>query len=109
MQTYDIDIAHRQYNPGEKRKEGKNYIPSIYFKLVNRFLANEIFRRRDILKNFRNRLGGKFSIERNMTKKRKQLWENVETKLGAYTYKWITNGDIFVKRSSNSRRIKIVG
>ena len=76
-------------------------------KFVNRFLANEIFDRRYRLKNFRNKLGGKFSIERNLTRKRKQLLETAETQLTTYKFKWTKNGDIYVKKHAKSKRIKI--
>ena len=108
MRTYDISIAHRQYNPEEKKKHGKDYIPSIYVKFVNRFLAEEIFDRRYVLKDFRNKLGGRFFIEKNMTMKRKQLWESVGKNLDAYQFKWIKNGDVYVRKNKTSKRIKIV-
>ena len=108
VRTYDISIAHRQYNPEEKKKHGKDYIPSIYVKFVNRFLAEEIYNRRYRLKDFRNKLGGRFYVEKNMTMKRKQLWESVEKNLVSYQFKWTRNGDVFVRRNKTSRRIKIV-
>ena len=107
VRRYDISIAHRQFNPADKREQGRNYIPSIYGKFVNRFLAQEILKRKNRLKNWRNKLGGKFSLKPNLTLNRKMLWESTEEKLPDYRFKWITNGNIFVKKDTVSRRIKV--
>ena len=107
VRTYDIDIAHRQYNPEEKKRLGKNYIPSIYVKFVNRHVANQIFKRRNRLKNERNRLGGKLSIERNLTRRRKCLLDLAQKELTSYQFKWSANGDIFVRRNKRSKSIRI--
>ena len=107
VQTYDICIAHRQFNPKEKRRHGKNYIPSIYVKFVNRFLADEIFRKQYLLKNVRNKLGGSFSIERRMTLKRKQLLESAKEKLTSFKFVWSKNGNVFAKKDKWSKKVKI--
>ena len=107
VRTYDISIAHRQFNPGDKKKYGKEYIPSIYVKFVNRHLALKILKARSLLKNCRNRYGGKFYIQENLTLNRRLLWDSVENKLDTYRYKWIKNGDIYVKKVANSKPIKI--
>ena len=108
VRTYDIDIAHRQYNPEEKKRLGKKYIPSIYVKFVNRHVANQIFKRRNRLKNERNRFGGKLSIERNLTRRRKRLLDLAQKELTSYHFKWTTNGDIFVRKEKRSRSIRII-
>ena len=108
VRRYDISIAHRQFNPAEKRKEGRNYIPAIYVKFVNRFVARKILKRKHQLKNFRNRYGGKFSICENLTLTRRLLWDSTESELSSYRFKWIRNGNIFVKKDAKSRPIKIV-
>ena len=108
VETYDISITHRQFNPVEKKKYGRNYIPSIYVKFVNRFLAEEIFDRRHRLKGLRNKLGGTFHIEKNMTMLRRQLWESAQEKLHTYHFKWTRNGDVYVRKNKRSDRIKVV-
>ena len=107
VERYDISIAHRQFNPAEKRKYGKQYISSIYVKFVNRFLAHIVLERKNRLKKFRNRYGGKFFIRENLTLNRRMLWDLVESKLHSYRFKWIKNGKIFVKKYAKSWPIKV--
>ena len=107
VRTYDMSIAHRQYNPEEKRQQGRGYIPSIYVRFVNRFLADKIYKKKGSLKNFRNCSGGKFYIKWNLTIERRQLWEDTLAKLPDFTFKWIKNGEIFVKKSRYDRMIRI--
>ena len=107
VMRYDISIAHRQYNPAEKRKYGKDYIPSIYVKFVNRFLAQFVLERKNWLKKYRNRFGGKFFVRENLTLNRRILWDLVESKLHSYKFKWIKNGKIFVKKYAKSRPIHV--
>ena len=107
IRTYDISIAHRQFNPAEKKKYGKKYIPSIYVKFLNRFIAQRILKSKNLLRNFRNRFGGKYEVKPNLTLKRRLLWDSTECELESYQFKWITNGNVFVKKNSASRPIKV--
>lgn len=104
---YDISIAHRQIHPNEKKRLGRNYIPPIYCKFVNRHVVFEILKRRHLLKNQRNIYGTRFTITQNTTLKRRELWDSVVTKLASYKRKWRRNGKIFVKKSHKSPTIKI--
>ena len=104
---YDIDICHRQFNPAEKWKQGRKYIPSIYVKFTNRFMAREVLKRRNRLRGYRNKLGGKFTIEQNLSPKRRILWDSIEAKLPNCASKWIRNGSIYVKKDKKSRPIKV--
>ena len=107
VHTYDISVAHRQTNPEEKKRLGKNYIPPIYVKVVNRHLALHILKKRYLLRNCRNRYGDKFEIRENLTLTRRLLWASVQEKLNTYRFKWVKNGQIFVKKTHNSYPIKI--
>ena len=107
ISRYDISICHRQFNPAEKKKLGRRYIPAIYVKFVNRFLAHLVLKRKKRLNNYRNKFGQKFSVRENLTLKRRLLWESVNSKLVTYRFKWIRNGKIFVRKDDQSRAVMI--
>ena len=68
---------------------------------MNRFLAHFVLERKNRLKKYRNRFGGKFYVRENLTQERRVLWYS-------YNYKWIRNGKIFVKKYAKSRPIKVL-
>lgn len=107
VRKFDMSIAHRQFNPKEKRKLGKNYIPSIYVRFVNRFLADNIFEAKYRLKNERNQHGNKLFIKRNLTFLGRELWELTLAKLTDFRYKWFKYGTIYVKKSDQDKAIVI--
>ena len=90
----DISICHRQFNPSEKKKYGKNYIQSIYVKFVNRSLVKTILKKRYLLKNF-----PQFSIKENLTLYRRNILDRVKEELVSYPHNWVSNGNIFVKKT----------
>ena len=107
IRKYDIDISHRMTIASEKKKHGNNYIPPIYVKFVNRSWAYEILKRRHMLRYERNRFGKKFYIRENLTLKRRMLKERTENELTTFRYIWVKNGNIFARKDSRSRAVKI--
>ena len=108
IRDYDISIAHRQVIPHMKKRLGRNYIPPIYCKFINRHVVHEIFRRRHLLKNHRNIYGQRFNICQNLTLRRRLIWDKVQSKLVMFKRKWVSmNGTIFVKKSHYSKPIKV--
>ena len=103
----EISVCHRTINPEEKRKAGKNYIPTIYIKFVRRSVAQDVLKKRYRLRNAKNRFGQPYSITENLTLCRRKLYDRAEKELHSFTYGWIKNGNIFVKKSRDSRPIKI--
>ena len=97
----DISICHRQYNPSEKSKMGKDYVPAIYCKFLNRSLAKLILKKRYMLKKY-----PQYTVEENLTLPRRLLLERVQNELPRFSH-WISNGNIFIKEHSQSRPIKI--
>ena len=103
----DISISHRQSIPREKEKYGRNYIPPIYCKFLNRHLVHEIMRRRHRLDNTRNKFNQKYEIRENLTKEKRLLLASVESKLKDFRFKWVKNGKIFVRKNSGHKAIRI--
>ena len=89
----DISICHRQFNPRDKKRMGKNYIESIYVKFLNRSLVKTILKKRYLLKNF-----PQFRITENLTLNRRIIHERVQQELVSYPISWVSNGNIFVKK-----------
>ena len=107
INKYDISISHRMPIAAEKKRVGKDYIPPIYCRFVNRSVAMLIMKRKRLLKNARNRLGQKFFIEENLTLQRRLLKDRAENQLHSYHFKWVKNGNIFVRKHRRSNPIKI--
>ena len=104
----DISISHRQVIPAEKKKYGRNYIPPIYCKFLSRELAVNILERSgDCLANQRNVYGHPMSVEENLTLNRRMIWHQVETNLTDFKWKWIRNGNIYVRKNHTSKPVKI--
>ena len=51
---YNISISHRMVIPPDKKKYGRDYIPPIYCKFLNRSLVHLILSRRHLLKRYYN-------------------------------------------------------
>ena len=104
----DISVSHRTVIPSDKSRLGRNYIPPIYCKFLNRSLVHEILRRRkQCLRNVRNRFGKPFWVEENLTPTRRLLWESVQSGLQNFRFKWIRSGDIYVKKADGHLPVKI--
>ncbi len=107
MNTYDVSISHRQPIEADKQKYGDRYIAPIYCRFVNRQLANLIMKRRFRLKNERNNRNEKFNIKENLTLQRRLLHDRARTELTSYRHQWVKNGSVFVKKSNDSRPIRL--
>lgn len=100
----DISVCHRQTIPSEKKKQGKNYIPPIYCKFLNRSVALHILQSwKRCLRNERNVYGQPLEVRHNLTPANRILWDDIQSKLVSYKYKFISNWKIFVKKERNSR------
>lgn len=97
----DISISHRQIHPDEKRKQGDQYVPSIYCKFVNRSTARLCIKRRYLIKDLKYR-GNSIFLRENLTLSRRMLWERVQRELPHFQQKWVKNGKIFVRKYRQS-------
>ena len=102
----DISIAHRHDILSERKKYGRNYIPAIYCKFLNR-TALEVLKRKHWLKNKKKHLGQKIAVKENLTYYRRTLWERVQEELNGYRYKWTKHGEIYLRKDSYGNRIPI--
>ena len=107
LNKFDISTSHRVIIPEDKRRMGRDYIPPIYCKFVHREVVHAILQRKHWLKHEVNTRGKKFIISENLTLIRRKLKEKVENELTSYRFKWVKNGNIFVKKTPQSRPIKI--
>ena len=51
--------------------------------------------------------GQRMFLRENLTLERMQLLERVEKELHSYQYKWVKDWNIFVRKDTNSRAIKV--
>ena len=107
--TRDISVCHRQTIPTDKKRLGRKYIPPIYCRFLNRSLARMILERsKHELINAVNQYGDPLQVRQNLTLINRLLWEEVNSKLVSFRYKWITNGKIFVKKDGKSKPINVI-
>lgn len=104
----DISISHRQDHPDERKREGANYLPSIYCKFVSRTLAQLCLERRDSIKGLRNDRNQPIFIRENLTQSRRELWYRAQSELYSYPIQWVKNGKIFVKKHGSSKSIRVL-
>lgn len=104
----DISVSHRQIHPEEQRKQGSNYIPSIYCKFVSRKLAKACIDRSHLIKDLTNHQNQRIFMMENLTFNRRVLWGRVKSELHSFQYKWIKNGKIFVRKLGNSRSVMVL-
>ena len=106
--TYDISVSHRMVIPPDKKKYGRDYIPPIYCKFLNRSLVHLILSKRHLLNNFPSHSQRqKMAIEENLTLIRRSLRDRVKKELPTYRFKWVHNGNVMVRKDRNSRAIKV--
>lgn len=103
----DISVSHRQWHPDEQRKQGKDYIPPIYCKFVSRSLAKLCIDKKHYIRKLTINDKDIF-IRENLTFNRRSLMDRVQKQLHSYQYKWAKNGKVFVKKSKNSRVIRVL-
>ncbi len=104
----DISISHRQDHPDERKRQGANYLPSIYCKFVSRTLAHMCLERRDMIKGLRNDRNQPIFLRENLTQSRRELWYRAQSELFSYPVQWVKNGKIFVKKRGSGRSIKVL-
>ena len=102
LQKLDISVCHRQTIPSEKKRLGRQYIPLIYCKFVNRFRARDIVKKYNQLKNPLNKFGKPFKVCENLSFERREIWESVLDNLESYPIKWVDNGKIFLKKANQA-------
>ena len=107
INKYDISTSHRMIIPEDKKKYGSEYIPPIYCKFVNRSVVHQIMQSKHLLKHARNNLNQKFFIRENLTLHRRLLKEKVDNELHSFQFKWVKNGNIFVRKNKWSKPVKI--
>ena len=105
---YDISISHRMVIPPEKKKYGRDYIPPIYCKFLNRSLVHLILSKRHLLKRHQNpNHRQKLAIQENLTLVRRTLKEKAEKELKTYKFKWVKNGNIMVRKNRFCPAVKV--
>ena len=67
----------------------------------------DILKSRHLLRKYRNNRGEKYFIKENLTLQRRLLCEKAREELTSYQHHWVKNGSIFVRKSSDSRPIKV--
>ena len=92
----------------DKKKLGKDYIPPIYCRFVNRSVANLVLKRRHLLKNAFNNRGQKYSIEENLTLPRRIIRKKAASDLHSFKYQWVKNGKVFVKKYKSGKAIHLI-
>ena len=103
----DISVCHRQHIPGQRKREGKGYIDPIYCKFLHRSLCTKILKQKHMLIGVKNIYGKEYQVKENLTPRRRELWDEVELKLGGMK-RWTKNGNIFVKQNAKSRPTKVI-
>ena len=107
INKYDISVSHRMPIAADKKKLGKNYVAPIDCRFVNRSVAMMVMKRRSMLKNVKNSRNQNYDVEENLTLPRRLLKDRVEKELPSYRFKWVKNGNIFVRKDSSSEPIKL--
>ena len=97
----EISVIHRMNIPGEKH-------PPIYVKFISRKLKNLVMSKKKYLRGQKNRHGEEFFIRENLTQYRRELFEEAKDSLKSWRYVWTKEGNIFVRKSANSKTFKIL-
>ena len=102
INKYDISVCHRQHIPGVK-----NVPQVIYCRFVNRVVAQKIIARKHYLKFKRSTVLRQIEIRENLTLVRRRIRDQAETDLPHYRFKWVKNGNVFIRKTLHSKAIRI--
>ena len=98
----DISVAHRVII-----NDDNLLCPIIYVKFISRNLKNWIMSQKFRLQGQTNGYGSRFLLKENLTPFRRVLLERIKGKLISFRYVWTTEGNIFARKTDQSRKLKI--
>ena len=107
----DISVCHRVSIPKNSDWAEDSSIdstcPPIYIKFLSRDVKNHVLKSRFSLRGQVNQNGFKFLVKENLTPFRRELLYAVKDRLRDYRFIWTKEGEIRVRRYSDSKIEKI--